>query len=290
MYLGDIPSQQNLDFCFTSVNSSGVPTTLSGSPAISVYKGNSTTQTTVGVTLDVDHDSVTGLNHVRIATTDVFYATGSDFHVIITAGTVGGSSVVGYRVAEFSIENRDIRANVVQISGDATAADNLEAAYDGTGYTDGTAQAGSGTTITLASGASSVDDYYKGALIAPIGGTGGGQGARLCTGYVGSTKVATVTPAWATNPDSTTTYAVIPWGAVGALANEAIDSIFKRDMSSITGEASRSMLNALRFLRNKFSISGSTLTVCKEDDSSVAFTSALTGTAGADPITGSDPT
>lgn len=119
MYLGDYVDDATVDFCFTTVNTSGAPTQLAGTPAISVYKDNNTTQTTTGVTLTVDFDSVTGLNHVRIATTDAFYATGTDFHVVITTGTVGGTSVVGYCVAQFSIEKRRADANVTKFGGTA---------------------------------------------------------------------------------------------------------------------------------------------------------------------------
>lgn len=71
----------------------------------------------------------------------------------------------------------------------------------------GTAQAGGASTITLASGASAVDDAYKGMVVRTTDGTGSGQVAAI-TGYVGSTKVATVTPAWDTQPDSTTDYSI----------------------------------------------------------------------------------
>src|SRR5262245_21788440 len=108
MYLGELYAGQTLDFKFTTVNSSRVPTTLAGTPAISVYKDNDVVQSTSGVTLTVDFDGVTGLNHVSIDTSASasFYSSGSDFHVVITAGTVGGSSVVGFVVKEFSIDNR----------------------------------------------------------------------------------------------------------------------------------------------------------------------------------------
>jgi len=72
-------------------------------------------------------------------------------------------------------------------------------------------------------------------------------------------------------------------------ATENADALLKRDMSAVTGESARSPLNALRFLRNKWSISGTTLTVTKEDDSTSAWSATVTATAGADPITGSDP-
>jgi hypothetical protein len=67
------------------------------------------------------------------------------------------------------------------------------------------------------------------------------------------------------------------------------EALLKLDLSTVTGEAGRSVLNAIRFLRNKWSISGTTLTVTKEDDSTSAWTSTLTTSGSADPITGTDP-
>ena len=67
------------------------------------------------------------------------------------------------------------------------------------------------------------------------------------------------------------------------------EALLKLDLSTVTGEAARSLLNAVRFLRNKWSISGTTLTVTKEDDTTSAWTSTLTTNASADPITGTDP-
>jgi hypothetical protein len=72
-------------------------------------------------------------------------------------------------------------------------------------------------------------------------------------------------------------------------ATENADALLKRDWTAISGEAARSVLNALRFLRNKWSISGSTLTVTEEDDSTTAWTAALATTEGADPVTTVSP-
>lgn len=79
--------------------------------------------------------------------------------------------------------------------------------------------------------------------------------------------------------------------AVGDIptAIENADALLKRDWTSVTGEAARSVLNALRFLRNKWSISGGTLTVTEEDDTTTAWTGAVTTTAG-DPVSTIDPT
>lgn len=75
------------------------------------------------------------------------------------------------------------------------------------------AAAGGASTITLDSGASAVNDFYKGCLVAIVGGTGAGQ-CRAIRSYVGATQVATVGRAWATNPDATSLYVILPGGEV----------------------------------------------------------------------------
>ena len=72
-------------------------------------------------------------------------------------------------------------------------------------------------------------------------------------------------------------------------ATENADELLKRDWTSVTGEAARSALNALRSLRNKVSVSAGTLTVTEEDDTTSAWTAAVTTSAAADPITEVDP-
>lgn len=106
-YIGDFALSSNVDLHFTTVNTSGVPTQLAGTPVVSAYPDNSTTQLTAGITLTVDFDTVTGLNHVRVAATGANgYAAGSTYTLVITTGTVSGSSVVGYVIGSFSIEAR----------------------------------------------------------------------------------------------------------------------------------------------------------------------------------------
>jgi hypothetical protein len=72
-------------------------------------------------------------------------------------------------------------------------------------------------------------------------------------------------------------------------ATENADALLNRDMSAVGDTNDRSPLNALRFLRNKWSLSGTTLTVTKEDDTAAAWTATVTAAPGADPISGSDP-
>ena len=73
-------------------------------------------------------------------------------------------------------------------------------------------------------------------------------------------------------------------------ATQNADALLKRDMSAVTGEAARSPLNALRWLRNKWEISGSppTLSVKKEDDTTEAWAGTVTQSA-VNPTTSIDP-
>ena len=106
MSLGDFDTGSTLYFKFTTFRpSTGAPFTLAGTPAISVYKDASTTQSTAGVTLTVDFDSVTGLNHVAVDTSadGTFYAAGSFFDVVVTTGTVDSVSAVGVVVGRFTL-------------------------------------------------------------------------------------------------------------------------------------------------------------------------------------------
>jgi hypothetical protein len=79
---------------------------------------------------------------------------------------------------------------------------------------EGLAQGGTSTTITLNASASASDDAYNGQLVFIRSGTGQDQ-VGLVEDYVGSTKVATIrtrsaTGQWATVPDTTSAYMMIP--------------------------------------------------------------------------------
>lgn len=272
-YIGDVRLGDTLDVKFCTVISTGAPTTLAGTPVVSAYPGNSTTQLTAGITLTVDFDGVTGLHNVRVvASSGNGYATATNYYLVITTGTVGGTSVVGYVIGSFSIEARSavmpttaartldvsaggeagldwanvgsptttlaltgttvgtatavttvngLAANVItatSINADAiTAAKIADGAIDRATFAadtglqpirSSTAQAGAAGTITLDASASAVDNFYNDCMIILTGGTGVGQ-ARFIVSYVGATKVATIAPNWATNPDNTSTFAVL---------------------------------------------------------------------------------
>jgi hypothetical protein len=219
---GNRTLEQTFHWTFNTVDSDGVPTTLTGTPSLSAYENLSTTQITAGLTLTVDLDGVTGFHGVTVvATTANGYEAAKDYDVIIAAGTVDGVSVVGYNVGSFSIQNCYEEAFASLGTYDVptkTEMDNALASLqthgdDEWGGVDplysGTAVSATSTTVVLASDAASVDSYYVGTALRTLTGTGANQD-RLISAYVGSTRTATVTDAWVTNPDSSTTLRIDP--------------------------------------------------------------------------------
>jgi len=72
----------------------------------------------------------------------------------------------------------------------------------------GSATAGAAGSITLAAGASAVDDFYNGMVISITSGTGNGS-SGIVVDYVGSTKVATVQPITTTfTPAASSAYSI----------------------------------------------------------------------------------
>ena len=164
--------------------STGAPFTLGGTPVLSVYKDNSTTQSTTGVTLTVDFDSLTGLHHFAVDTSadGTFYSSGSFFDIVITTGTVDGVSLVGTTVASFTLRKNSAlkpatagRTLVVDASGLADA--NMVKA----------GPSGSGTAQT--------SKDIGGALPAATAGSAGGL---LIAGSNAATTFATLTVTGAT--------------------------------------------------------------------------------------------
>jgi len=87
---------------------------------------------------------------------------------------------------------------------------NVDLTAGGSVFHDGrsnTAQGGGASTITLDAAASATDDIYNGSTITTTGGTGSGQ-TNVISDYNGTTKVATVSTAWTTQPDATTTFTI----------------------------------------------------------------------------------
>lgn len=159
--------------------------------------------------------------------------------------------------------------------------------------------AGTITTVTNLTNAPTAGDFtatmktsigtaVAASAVASVTGNVGGN----VTGSVGSVvgAVGSVTGLTASNLDVavSTRLASASYTAPPTSTQNA-DALLNRDMSAVSDTNARSPLNAFRILRNKMSSSGGTLTVTKEDDTTTAWTAALTTDAAANPIIAVDP-
>lgn len=141
--------------------------------------------------------SVTGaVGSVTGAVGSVTGAVGSVAAGGITSGSFAAGAVNAAAVADGAIDRATFAADTGLVS-----------------IRSGTAQAGAASTITLDASASATDNFYSNTRVLLTGGTGAGQVRRIRS-YVGATKVATITPAWTTNPDNTSTFAVLSSSSV----------------------------------------------------------------------------
>jgi uncharacterized Zn-binding protein involved in type VI secretion len=178
-FLGDFPTGATIFFPFATYNAAGASVTATGLAVtdIEVYKGASMTQRSsdAGYALvdtdGLDLDGVTGIHGFTIDTSNDtdsgFYAAGNDYTVVVSSITAD-SQTVNFIAGRFSIENRNIKANVTQwltqavaavsvngvpevdvthIGGSATAATNLS--YSAALMIPGVAYAGTLTTTRV---------------------------------------------------------------------------------------------------------------------------------------------
>lgn len=107
-YVGDYNLTTTFHHRFTTVNGSGVPTTLGNTPSAQYYVDGGTTAFTAGLTLTADFNSVTGLNSLAVICTSsaTGLTSGINVSVQLAAGTVSAVSLVGYPIIEYSITRR----------------------------------------------------------------------------------------------------------------------------------------------------------------------------------------
>jgi hypothetical protein len=139
------------------------------------------------------------------------------------------------------------------------------------------AQAGGSTsTIKLHSAESAVDDIFKGCTIQIDSGTGQYQ-ARVITGYVGSTKVATVDSAWAgsVTPDATTVYTIFAPGRDGASSSAPTTTQIRDAILTYAYRTGRTVGGLLRRLgaavEAATGLKGSTVTYFQPDGTTEEF-------------------
>lgn len=252
LHLGTVDANSTLYIPFHTFNSSGASVTITGlaTTDIEIYKNGSTTQRASDngyALLDtdgIDFDGITGIHGISIDLSDNsdsgFYASGSFYWVVISSVTID-SQTVNFVAATFRIGTVSSNVthyggtagtfsggrpevNTTVINGNATNANLLKLWLDS--FETGTAQSGAASTITLAAGAST--NILRNSAVKILSGTGAGQ-IRGISAYNTGTKIATIYPDWATNPDNTSVYLVIPM--MGEVSIEAV----QRDTSIATG-------------------------------------------------------
>lgn len=222
----------------------------------------------------------------------------------------------------------NMKADALAISGDTAAADNAEAFFDGTGYagTNNVIPVVSAVTgLTAATVHADLDDIQARLPAALVGGridssvgamaanvmTAAAAAADLTTELQAGLATAAAVDDLPTNAELATALATADDAVLAQVAlvkaktdnlpaapaatgdiptaTQNADTLLNRDMSAVSDTNARSPLNALRFIRNKWAVSGTTLSVKKEDDATEAWTATVTAAPGADPISGSDP-
>ena len=275
-YIGDFSKNDTITFMFTTFRpSTGAPFLLAGTPVVSVYKDSNLTQDTAGVTLTTNYDGVTGLNFVSVSTSTAFYVDGSSYECVITTGTVDSVSVVGSCVGRFTMRDQAyLYPTTAGRTLDASATGQVIVATNN----DKTAYSLSGTQTFNVTG------NITGNLSGSVGsiGTGGITTGSFAAGAINAAAIATD----AIGSDELASSAIAEI-ADGILARK-LDS--SGNETSITATEQRSVRAALRYLRNKVAANTATMTVYQEDDTTTAWTSAITADASAAPITISDPT
>ncbi len=108
----------------TRAFATGIPTVLTGTPVLSVLEENNVTPITAGVSVLVDRASVVGLNEATIiATGGNGYEVGKSYCIYISTGTVGGVSVVGEVVGNFTVELAAVHIRLGAPAGASVSAD-----------------------------------------------------------------------------------------------------------------------------------------------------------------------
>jgi hypothetical protein len=161
--------------------------------AFSVVSGTATAGAAQTITLDANASATANIYNQNL--------------IVIIGGTGAGQArmIIEYTTGRVATVDRTWEVNP------ASGSEYQIVAFSGILLANhGVAQAGAASTITLATSALAVANSYIGCAIYIAAGTGDGQ-TRLITAYTAG-RVATVSPAWDTQPDNTSAYKVLPVG------------------------------------------------------------------------------
>jgi hypothetical protein len=282
-HLGDYDASSVIYGKFTTYRpSTGAAFTLGGTPALSVYKDGSTTESTTGVTLTADFDSRTGLNHFAIDTSadGTFYAAGSNFDIVITTGTVDSVSVVGSVVASFTIRKGSAlkpatagRTLVVDAAGLADA-NTVKVGPSGSGTAQTARDIGASVLLSAGTGTGQLD-FTSGVVKANVTQFGGSAGtfsggrAEVNLSHIAGSTVATGTAQLGVNVVS---YASGQAPLQPTVSGRTLDV-------SVGGEAGVDWAN-VGSPTTSLNLSGTTIATTQKVDVETIKTQAVTAAAG----------
>lgn len=120
-----------------------------------------------------------------------------------TVSNITFTTIPSYAYTVTTDAGRAVTLTPSAVSGKVTLTASAAAFHNGL---TGTATAGGASTITLPAAAVATDDIYNGSTITITGGTGAGQ-TRIISDYT-ATRIATVSVAWDTQPNNTSTFTI----------------------------------------------------------------------------------
>jgi hypothetical protein len=233
---------------------------------VDLHDGTAQAATSNTITLDAGANATDDFyNHARIVITG---GTGSEQERIIV--DYAGSSKIAKVAPPWTITPDSTSTFIVEpgLGHSETDMNTLKV---------GLAAAATSTSITLDSDASAVDDYYNNDVVVIDAGTGEGQ-ERVITDYNGTTKVATVDPAWTTTPDTTSEYVV-----------EASHPYINSDLATIDSNVDAILVDTGTTLDTKINdIQGATFNTSTDSLEAIrdrGDSAWITGGAGSNPAT-----
>lgn len=260
----DVTLEDTVYIAFTTrAFATGIPTVLIGTPVISAYEDAGLTQITAGITLGVDHDSVVGLNMITlVATAANGFEDNKDYNLVITTGTVGGVSVVGEVVGQFSIQRAPV--NWANVSNPTTANDlsgtDIQLVDTITTYTGNTLQTG--------------DNYAR--LGAPAGAS---VSADIAAAKVDTATILVDTAVIGAAGAGLTDLGGMSTAMKAEVAAEAVKNLTTQLTESYSTDGTAPTLTqaimAIQQMLQEASVSSTTMTVKKLDGSTSAMTFTL---------------
>lgn len=224
----------------------------------------------------------------------------------ITATAIAADAITAAKIADGAIDAATFAANAItstviandaitdaKVAADVTIASVTGAVGSVTGAV-GSVGTGGISAASFAAGAIDAAAIAANAIGASEIADGAIDAGAIAADAITAAKIADGAIDAATFASGAITADAIAANAIGAselaqdAAREIADEVLDRDLVGGASGNTRNVRNALRALRNRVAISAGTATVYQEDDSTSAWTAAITTTAG-DPISEVNP-